>query len=282
MNLDLISSFRCFDGTQRIYRHLSETTACEMRFAVYLPPAAQIKKVPALFWLSGLTCTEQNFITKAGAQRMASALGIALIVPDTSPRGDAVPDDKESYDFGCGAGFYVDATRAPWSSHYKMYSYIVEELRDVITRAFPVDSSRLGISGHSMGGHGALTIALKNPEVFRTVSAFSPIASPIECPWGRKALAGYLGDNQTDWEQYDASSLLKNIGWHGPEILVDQGEADEFIDTQLKPHLLEQAAQCADVHLRLRLRPGYDHSYYFVSTFIDEHLQHHARHLKSL
>jgi S-formylglutathione hydrolase len=278
MSLNLISSNRSFDGTQYVYSHRSETLQCEMRFGVYLPPAASSHSVPALLWLSGLTCTEQNFITKAGAQRAASALGMALIIPDTSPRGAGIPDD-EAYDFGMGAGFYVDATRAPWSTHYRMYSYIVEELRTLVARNFPVDIHRLGISGHSMGGHGALTIALRNPSLFRTVSAFSPIAAPMQCPWGQKALAGYLGEDKAQWLRYDATQLMLEDGWSGPEILVDLGEADEFVDTQLKPDLLVEAAARGDVPLRLRRRPGYDHSYFFVSTFIASHLEHHVRHL---
>ncbi|MFB9128598.1 S-formylglutathione hydrolase [Paraburkholderia dipogonis] len=278
MSLELLSSFRCFDGTQRIYHHRSEVLGCEMRFAIYLPPGANVGKGPALFWLSGLTCNEQNFITKAGAQRAASALGLALIVPDTSPRGEGVPDD-DAYDFGSGAGFYVDATQEPWSKNYRMYSYIVHELRELVIESFPVDPLRIGISGHSMGGHGALTIALINPDLFKTVSAFSPISSPINCPWGKKALAGYLGDDAADWEQYDAVNLMLNQGWSGPEILVEQGEGDEFLRSQLKPDFLTRAAEMGDVPLRLRMRAGYDHSYYFVSTFIAAHLEHHARNL---
>lgn len=278
MSLDLISSNRIFDGTQRVYSHKSETLQCDMRFGVFLPPAASSGKVPAVFWLSGLTCTEQNFITKSGAQRVASALGVALIIPDTSPRGSGIPDD-EAYDFGVGAGFYVDATREPWSANYRMHSYIVNELRTLVVSDFSVDESRIGISGHSMGGHGALTIALRNPLLFRTVSAFSPICSPMRCPWGEKALSGYLGDDQTQWSQYDATQLMLKDGWAGPEILVDQGEADEFLQSQLKPELLIEAAERGDVALRLRRRPGYDHSYFFISTFIESHLEHHARNL---
>jgi len=278
MSLDLISSHRCFDGTQRVYSHKSDTLQCDMRFGVFLPPAASIHSVPALFWLSGLTCTEQNFLTKAGAQRAASALGIALIIPDTSPRGAGIPDD-EAYDFGMGAGFYVDATREPWSTNYRMYSYIVDELRTLVAAQFPVDPARFGISGHSMGGHGALTIALRNPSLFRTVSAFSPICAPMQCPWGEKALTGYLGDDRTQWSKYDATQLMLEDGWTGPRILVDQGDADEFLTTQLKPDLLVEAAARGDVPLNLRRRAGYDHSYFFISTFIASHLEHHACHL---
>jgi S-formylglutathione hydrolase len=278
MSLDLLSSFRCFDGTQRIYQHQSETLGCEMRFGIYLPAGANLGKVPALFWLSGLTCNEQNFITKAGAQRAASSLGLAIIVPDTSPRGEHVPDD-DAYDFGCGAGFYVDATREPWSKNYQMYSYIVHELLELVVQTFPVDASKIGISGHSMGGHGALTIALKNPHLFKTVSAFSPISSPMDCSWGQKALAGYLGSNTADWEEYDATRLMLSRGWSGAEILVEQGTADEFLNAQLKPELLTRSAERGDVRLRLQMRTGYDHSYYFVSTFIATHIEHHARNL---
>ncbi|MEM5343397.1 S-formylglutathione hydrolase [Paraburkholderia azotifigens] len=278
MSLDLVSSSRCFDGTQRVYSHKSETLKCDMRFAVYLPPAAAAQPVPAVFWLSGLTCTEQNFITKAGAQRAASALGLAIIAPDTSPRGADVPND-DAYDFGMGAGFYVDATQEPWSKHYRMYSYIVDELRPLIASSLPIDAGRVGISGHSMGGHGALTIALRNPSLFRTVSAFSPICAPTQCPWGEKAFSGYLGDDRSQWSKYDAVQLMLEDGWTGPEILVDQGDADEFLESQLKPDLLADAASRGDVPLRLRRHQGYDHSYFFISTFIASHLEHHARHL---
>ncbi|RKT10369.1 S-formylglutathione hydrolase [Paraburkholderia sp. RAU2J] len=280
MNPELLSSFQCFDGTQSVYRHRSIALHCDMRFAVYLPPMSGIERVPALFWLSGLTCTEQNFITKAGAQRAASALGLAIIAPDTSPRGPRVPDD-EAYDFGCGASFYVDATRAPWSFNYRMYSYIVDELPRLITKCFPVDAARIGIAGHSMGGHGALTIALRNPTLFRTVSAFSPVSAPTQCEWGKKAFSGYLGNNEVKWRKYDAVELIADRGWRGPDILVDQGAEDELLHSQLKPELLQGAAERGDVPLRLRVHAGYDHSYYFVSTFIDEHLGHHARHLSA-
>lgn len=280
MSLDLVSSSRCFDGSQRVYSFKSEALKSDARFAVYLPPAAVTRHVPAVFWLSGLTCTEQNFITKAGAQRAASALGIAVIAPDTSPRGAGVPND-DAYDFGQGAGFYVDATREPWSQHYRMYSYIVDELRERVASEFPVDAKRFGISGHSMGGHGALTIGLRNPSLFRTISAFSPICAPAQCPWGEKALTGYLGDDRGQWEKYDATQLIAERGWSGPEILVDQGEADEFLESQLRPDLLVEAAARGEVELRLRRWPGYDHSYFFISTFIASHLEHHARHLRA-
>ncbi|MEX3671695.1 S-formylglutathione hydrolase [Paraburkholderia phenoliruptrix] len=276
MSLELVSASRCFDGTQGVYSHRSETLKCDMRVGVYLPPAAVSQPVPAVFWLSGLTCTEQNFITKAGAQRAASALGIAIITPDTSPRGAEIPND-DAYDFGQGAG--VDATQEPWSRNFRMYSYVVGELPELVASHFAVDPTRFGISGHSMGGHGALTIGLRNPTLFRTISAFSPICAPSQCPWGEKALTGYLGGDRSQWAKYDAMQLIAEIGWSGSEILVDQGEADEFLETQLKPDLLVEAAARGDVPLRLRRRTGYDHSYFFISTFIASHLEHHARYL---
>jgi S-formylglutathione hydrolase len=250
-----------------------------MRFGVYLPPQARQRAVPALFWLSGLTCTEENFIVKAGAQRVAAELGLALVVPDTSPRGVSIPGDHESWDFGLGAGFYVDATRAPWSSHYRMHAYVSEELPALVAARFPVDMSRTGIFGHSMGGHGALTIALKHPQRFRTVSAFAPIASAMRCPWGEKALSGYLGEARASWRDYDATALIADRGWQGPPLLVDQGTQDPFLDVQLKPGLLEEACTKAGVPLALRYREGYDHSYFFIATFVEEHLRHHAAHL---
>lgn len=278
MSLELVSTSRCFDGTQGVYSHKSETLKCDMRFGVYLPPASVSQPVPAVFWLSGLTCTEENFITKAAAQHAASALGIAIIAPDTSPRGAEIPND-DAYDFGQGAGFYVDATQEPWSRNFRMYSYLVGELPELVASHFAVDPTRLGISGHSMGGHGALTIGLRNPTLFRTISAFSPICAPSQCPWGERALTGYLGDDRSQWAKYDATQLIAEIGWSGSEILVDQGEADEFLETQLKPDLLVEAAARGDVPLRLRRRAGYDHSYFFISTFIASHLEHHARYL---
>ena len=250
-----------------------------MRFALFLPPQAKKGPVPALYWLSGLTCTEENFIFKAGAQRVAAELGIALVCPDTSPRGLDLPGEADSYDFGSGAGFYVDASEAPWSRNYRMYSYITQELPALVAAEFPVDPARLGISGHSMGGHGALTIALKNPGLFRSVSAFAPISSASRSPWGEKALAGYLGMDRERWREYDASLLIEERGWSGPPILVDQGSADPFLETQLKPELLQQACARRGVALDLRLREGYDHSYYFIASFIDEHLRFHAAQL---
>jgi S-formylglutathione hydrolase len=281
MTLTTISQTKCFSGTQTIYSHASETTNCTMRFGVYLPPQAAHTKVPALYWLSGLTCTEENFIIKAGAQRIASELGIAIITPDTSPRGLNIPGEDASYDFGTGAGFYVDATVAPWAENYRMYSYISQELPALVTNHLPIDKSRIGIFGHSMGGHGALTIALKNPDYFKSVSAFAPICSPMRSPWGEKALRGYLGEDKSQWEAYDATALIKTHDWNGPPILVDQGTADQFLTEQLKPELLEAACQATSVGLNLRRQEGYDHSYFFIATFIEAHLRFHAANLKS-
>jgi S-formylglutathione hydrolase len=250
-----------------------------MRFGVFLPPAAQTRPVPVLYWLSGLTCTEENFVVKAGAQRVAAELGIALVVPDTSPRGLGIPGESASYDFGLGAGFYVDATEAPWSKGYRMYSYVAKELPTVVAAAFPIDPSRAGIFGHSMGGHGALTIALKNPGSYKSVSTFAPICSPMRCPWGEKALAGYLGTDRAQWREYDATALIAERGWSGPQILVDQGTDDPFRADQLKPELLEAACNESNVPLDLRMQDGYDHSYFFIASFIDDHLRFHARFL---
>jgi S-formylglutathione hydrolase len=270
---------RCFDGRQGVYTHVSRETQCAMRFGVFLPPQAGAGRVPVLYWLSGLTCSEDNFIVKAGAQRVASELGLALVVPDTSPRGLRIPGEEESDDFGTGAGFYVDATEAPWSRGYRMYSYVATELPAVVAAHFPVDASRAGIFGHSMGGHGAMTIALKNPQHYRSVSAFAPIASPMRSGWGEKALAGYLGGDRARWRQYDTTALVEDRGWRGPSILVDQGTDDPFLASQLKPELLTEACRAAGVALDLRMREGYDHSYFFIATFIDDHLRFHARHL---
>jgi S-formylglutathione hydrolase len=274
-----IACNRCFGGVQGVYSHPSEETSCVMRFGVFLPSRAQSARVPVLYWLSGLTCTEENFIVKAGAQRVAEALGLSIVVPDTSPRGLGIPGENESYDFGLGAGFYVDATEPPWSRGYRMYSYVSKELPRVIAEHFPVDPERAGIFGHSMGGHGALTIAIKNPRAYKSVSAFAPIASPMRCPWGQNALTGYLGADPARWRDSDATALLGDRGWAGPTILVDQGTGDQFLDTQLKPELLREACERAHVPLELRVREGYDHSYFFIATFIEEHLRFHAEHL---
>ena len=270
----------CFGGVQSVYTHQSRETGCTMRFGVYLPPQAKSQRVPILYWLSGLTCTEENFIVKAGAQRIAAALGLAIVVPDTSPRGLAIPGEGDSYDFGLGAGFYVDATEAPWSRGYRMYSYITKELRADVGAALPVDAARAAIFGHSMGGHGALTIALKNPHDYKSVSAFAPIASSMRCPWGEKALTGYLGNDRTRWREYDATALIEDRRWTGPPILVDQGTNDPFLESQLKPELLRAACRDFGVPLELRLQDGYDHSYFFIATFIEDHLRFHAQYLR--
>ncbi|PPJ41156.1 MULTISPECIES: S-formylglutathione hydrolase [unclassified Pseudoxanthomonas] len=268
----------CFGGSQDVYEHASSTLGCTMRFAVYLPPQAETRKLPLLYWLSGLTCTEQNFITKAGAQRYAAEHGVILVAPDTSPRGDDVAD-ADGYDLGKGAGFYVNATQAPWSAHYRMYDYIVDELPALIEANFQVTEAR-GISGHSMGGHGALTLALKNPGRYRSVSAFSPIVAPSQVPWGQKAFTAYLGDDREAWKAYDTVELVRRAQEKLP-LLVDQGDADEFLQSQLKPELLQAAAAEAGHPLTLRLQPGYDHSYYFIASFIGDHIAHHAAALKA-
>jgi S-formylglutathione hydrolase len=280
MTIKTISENKCFEGMQSVFTHESAETGCTMRVAIYLPPQASQRKVPLLFWLSGLTCTEENFTVKAGAQRVAAELGMAIVAPDTSPRGVRFPGDDASYDFGLGAGFYVDATEAPWSANYRMYSYIVNELFDLVGASFAVDTARAGIAGHSMGGHGALTIGLKNPERFKSISAFSPIVSAMRCPWGEMALAGYLGPDRATWSDYDATALVARRGWKGGPILVDQGTKDQFLETQLKPELLRTACEQAGVPLQLRMHEGYDHSYFFIATFIEDHLRHHAGQLR--
>jgi S-formylglutathione hydrolase len=279
MTLEVVSQSRCFDGTQFTYRHASSETGTMMRFAAFVPPQARQSPSPIVWYLSGLTCTEENFTVKAGAQRIAAELGLLLIAPDTSPRGDAVPlDPAGSYDFGLGAGFYVDATQQPWSRNYKMASYIERELPGLIISELPADGARQSIMGHSMGGHGALTIALRNQDRYASVSAFSPICSPMTCQWGQKALSGYLGSNKENWRRYDTCALLQD-GARVTELLVDQGTADQFLATQLKPELLEDACARAGVPLTLRIHEGYDHSYFFISTFIEDHLRWHAQRL---
>jgi S-formylglutathione hydrolase len=277
--MEQIDAHRCFDGQQLRFRHRADSLDCDMTFSIYLPPQADQRAVPALYWLSGLTCTDENFVIKAGAQRYAAEYGIALIAPDTSPRGEGVPDDPAgAYDFGLGAGFYLNATRRPWDRHYRMYDYVVDELPRLINDHFPVDYEKIAISGHSMGGHGALTIALKNPNRYRSVSAFAPVCSPMHCPWGEKALNTYLGDNRESWRNYDSSELIRQASHHLP-ILVDQGKSDDFLDSQLKPHLLADAAQQVGYPLDIRYQSGYDHGYFFISSFIGDHLRFHARHL---
>ncbi len=278
--LELLSSYACHGGEQRIYQHDSQTIGLPMRFSVYLPPQAlqANANVPALFYLAGLTCTEETFPVKAGAQRFAAQHGIALIAPDTSPRGAGVPGESAAWDFGVGAGFYVDATQQPWAQHYRMYSYVRDELRETVLANLPVDGARLGIFGHSMGGHGALMLALRNPEIYRSVSAFAPIAAPSQCPWGVKALSGYLGEDREAWKQYDSSELVAQASRKFKEgILVDQGLADQFLAEQLNPDVFEAACQAAGQPLTLRRHASYDHGYYFISTFIGDHLAHHAK-----
>ncbi|MCK8046256.1 S-formylglutathione hydrolase [Shewanella sp. 1CM18E] len=277
MTVENISVNKSFGGWHKQYSHHSKTLNCAMRFAIYLPPqASNGKKVPVLYWLSGLTCTDENFMQKAGAQRMAAELGIAIVAPDTSPRGDDVADDA-GYDLGKGAGFYVNATQAPWNRHYRMYDYVVNELPQLIESMFPVSDKR-SIAGHSMGGHGALVIAMRNPEAYQSVSAFSPIANPVNCPWGKKAFTAYLGRDTTTWAEYDASLLMRQATEFVPA-LVDQGEADDFLIEQLKPEVLEAAAKVSGYPLTLNMQEGFDHSYYFISSFIENHLRFHAEHL---
>ena len=272
-----ISQNKMFGGVQFVYAHRSEACDCDMRVAVYVPPQADEGPCPALVWLSGLTCTEDNFTTKAGAQRMAAELGMILIAPDTSPRGDDIPDD-EAYDFGKGAGFYLDATQAPWAKNFHMETYIRDELSAWMIEHFPIDPTRIGISGHSMGGHGAISLHLKNPELFKTCSAFAPITSPIQVPWGHKAFTGYLGTDESTWVHYDSTHLVKNSPSRA-HILIDQGTDDNFLAEQLRPEIFEATCEQSGQDLTLRLQEGYDHSYYFIATFIEDHLRHHASYL---
>ncbi len=282
LKVELISSHRCFDGEQRFYRHESNTIGLPMRFAVYLPPQALTgAKCATLFYLAGLTCTEETFMIKAGAQRLAVELGQILIAPDTSPRGANLSGEADSWDFGLGAGFYLDATQAPWSRHYRMYSYITEELHTLVSAELPVDVDRLGIFGHSMGGHGALVLALKRPDLFRSVSAFAPIAAPSQCPWGEKAFSGYLGSDRSTWAAWDATQLMsKQQRAPFPNgILIDQGLDDKFLAEQLHPEKFKAACDQVSQPLTLRMHAGYDHGYYFMSTFMEDHLRFHARNL---
>lgn len=277
-----LSETRCFGGTMGFYQHASPSNQCDMRFSVFTPPQAGDGKVPVVTFLSGLTCTEENFMVKSGAQRVAAELGVMLISPDTSPRGDDVADDPDdNYDFGKGAGFYVNATQAPYSSHYQMYDYIVEELRQLVFANFPCDPARHGLSGHSMGGHGALTIGLRNPDIYKSLSAFAPICTTLHSPWGQKALTYYLGDDTSTWLQYDASEVARNVGdaTRFSKILVDQGSDDAFLEEQLKPELLEAACAESGLPLELRRHAGYDHGYYFIASFVEEHLRFHAEQL---
>ncbi len=283
MSLEILSRVRCFGGEQRRYEHHSSSLGCDMRVSVFLPPQALAVdtsvRLPVLYWLSGLTCTDENFVQKAGAQRIAAELGLIVVAPDTSPRGDGVARAGEGeWDLGLGAGFYVNATRAPWSAHYRMYDYVLDELPALLEPALPVDPQRRAISGHSMGGHGALVLALRNPQRFRSVSAFAPIVAPSSCPWGVKAFTQYLGEDREAWAQYDASLLLARHGCPLP-LLLDQGDADAFLTVQLQPERLLAAAAQAGVPLDYRRREGYDHSYFYIASFIEEHLRFHARHL---
>jgi len=278
MSLEQISANRMFGGTQYKFRHRSAVLDCDMTFSVYLPPnAREGDKVPLIYWLSGLTCTDDNFVHKAGAQQYAAEFGVAIVCPDTSPRGEDVPDDaQKAYDFGLGAGFYVNATLEPWRKHYQMYDYITVELPRILEHSdLPLDTANCSIMGHSMGGHGALTIALKNPGNYKAVSAFAPICSPLQCPWGHKALGGYLGADKAAWAEYDTVALIPQAR-EKLHILVDQGQADNFLVEQLKPELLQAACLAAKHPLTLRMHAGYDHSYFFIATFIAEHIAHHA------
>lgn len=278
--MEQLNSIACFGGMQNRYQHSAKTLNCEMNFSVFLPPGAEkAQELPVVYWLSGLTCTDENFVQKAGAQRVAAELGLVIVAPDTSPRGEAVADDPDgAWDFGLGAGFYVDATEAPWAEHYQMYSYITDELPQLVQAHFPVSSSKQAIMGHSMGGHGALTIALKNSANYKSVSAFAPICAPMQCPWGQKALGNYLGSDQSNWQDYDASFLISQCQNPLPT-LIDQGAADSFLSEQLKPELLLAAARQQAYPLDYRFRAGYDHSYFYIASFIEEHLRFHAQHL---
>ena len=276
--MELLEEHRCYEGRQQRWRHHSSTLNCAMTFSIFLPPATETAPPPVLYWLSGLTCNDENFTTKAGAQRVAAELGIALVMPDTSPRGDDVADDA-GYDLGKGAGFYLNATQAPWAAHFRMYDYLRDERPQLINNQFQV-ADRCAISGHSMGGHGALIMALKNPGRFTSVSAFAPIVNPCKVPWGQKAFSAYLGDDEATWQEWDSCALMQ-ASQAGDAIptLIDQGDADQFLGTQLQPAVLAEAARQKQWPLSLRIQPGYDHSYYFIATFIEDHLRFHAEHL---
>jgi S-formylglutathione hydrolase len=279
-----LSSNKCFHGHVIKYQHTSQVLGCDMKFNVFLPTTAtNEQKVPVLFFLSGLTCTEDNFFHKSGAFHKASQLGIAIVAPDTSPRGLNIPGDSDSWDFGVGAGFYVNATTEKWGKNYKMYDYITVELHNLIFEHLPLDPTRISVFGHSMGGHGALIVALKNPGKYKSVSAFSPICNPINCPWGQKAFSGYLGDDASKWKEYDATELMKNHVGEPLNILIDQGDADDFyLKKQLLPEAFQEACKLKALPLNLRFQAGYDHSYYFISTFVSEHIEFHAKFLSVL
>lgn len=275
--LTVTGSHRCFGGSQSFYAHRSEATGGEMRFSVYTPPQADEGPVPVLYYLAGLTCTEETFAIKAGAQRLAAEYGLMLVAPDTSPRDAGIPGEDEDYDLGTGAGFYLDATREPWSGSYNMYTYVTRDLRDAVEAEFPARPDAQGVFGHSMGGHGALVLALREPERYRSVSAFAPVAAPMRSPWGEKAFSNYLGDDREEWRAYDASELVRERPFaDGRRVLVDQGLEDQFLKEQLYPQVFEEA--CAEVGqpLELHRREGYDHSYYFIASFMEDHLRHHA------
>ncbi|MEK6736122.1 MAG: S-formylglutathione hydrolase [Pseudomonadota bacterium] len=276
--LEMCSLHRCFDGMQGFYQHASAVIGLPMRFSVYQPPQAKHERVPVLFFLAGLTCTEETFMIKAGAQLYAAEYGLMLVSMDTSPRQTGIAGEIDDWDFGAGAGFYLDATQTPWSQYYRMESYITQELRQIIVDQFPVDQNRIGIFGHSMGGHGALILALRYPEIYHSVSAFAPICAPMQCPWGQKAFRNYLGENQQNWRQYDATALIED-GRRVPDLLIDQGLNDQFLTKQLQSHRLENACAAAGQKLRLRYHQDYDHSYYFISSFIDDHLKYHREQL---
>lgn len=280
MSLEIIAEYRCFEGRQLRFQHRAQSLDCRMQGSIYLPPQALQEPVPILYWLSGLTCTDENFVQKAGAQRYAAEYGVAIVAPDTSPRGEEVPDDPDgAWDFGLGAGFYLNATASPWQRHYRMYDYITDELPALLPDAFPVDPERSSIFGHSMGGHGALVIALHNPAHYASVSAFAPIVAPTRCPWGEKAFANYLGPDRESWKVYDSCELIA-AGAPQLPMLVDQGEADDFLASQLKTDLLEKACREHGYEATIRRQPGYDHSYFFIASFIGSHIAFHARALQ--
>ena len=278
--LELVSAARCFGGFQKVFKHHSKTTKCDMKFAVYLPPQTESQKVPVLYWLSGLTCTEQNFILKSGFQRYAAEYGIIVVSPDTSPRGCNITGEDDSWDFGTGAGFYVDATDDKWKENYNMFSYVTQELPQIVSEKFPILPGKQSICGHSMGGHGALICALRNPGMYKAVSAFAPIANPSICPWGIKAFTNYLGADKETWKQYDATELAKVYDGPPLHILIDQGKSDEFEANQLYPDNFVQACRSNNVPVILRNHDGYDHSFYFIASFIGEHFKHHSDAMK--
>lgn len=276
--MEKISSAKSFGGSVDVYQHASVETKTPMRFSVYLPPQSQVRKVPVLYWLSGLTCTEENFMAKAGAQQWAAERGFILVAPDTSPRGANLPGESASWDFGLAAGFYVNATQTPWSGHYRMYDYVTRELRTLVEEKFEVRPDKVGIFGHSMGGHGALVIGFREEERYQSISAFAPICAPSQCPWGVKAFTNYLGADHEAWKAYDASQLIGKVKKRRP-VLIDQGGADKFLNDQLKPSLLKAAADAAGYPLEVRIQEGYDHSYYFIASFLQDHFKHHSQFL---